>query len=65
MASIPSSGSLMATHDYYWQRLSSSYSNSSCRNAEYPGDAVPQSPASFSGSPPSHSWPQCWSLPST
>ncbi|XP_055477359.1 pancreatic progenitor cell differentiation and proliferation factor-like isoform X1 [Psammomys obesus] len=44
MASIPSSGSLMATHDYYWQRLSSSYSNSSCRNAEYPGDAVPQSP---------------------
>ncbi|EDL88746.1 similar to RIKEN cDNA 2700038C09, isoform CRA_c [Rattus norvegicus] len=44
MAAIPSSGSLVATHDYYRRRLGSSSSNSSGGSAEYPGDAVPHSP---------------------
>ena len=73
MAAIPSSGSLMATHDYYRRRLGSTSSNSSCGSAEYPGEAIPTtrvSPkqtrdtgglASSSGSPLSRSWPQCWS----
>ncbi|XP_028637521.1 pancreatic progenitor cell differentiation and proliferation factor-like isoform X1 [Grammomys surdaster] len=43
MAAIPSSGSLVATHDYYRRRLGSS-SSSSGGSVEYPGDAVPHSP---------------------
>nr|XP_045360759.1 pancreatic progenitor cell differentiation and proliferation factor-like [Camelus bactrianus] len=64
MAAIPSSGSLMATHDYR-RCLGCTSSNSSCRSAEYPGEAIPHHPASFSGSPLSHSWAQCWSPRST
>nr|XP_037860373.1 pancreatic progenitor cell differentiation and proliferation factor-like [Chlorocebus sabaeus] len=65
MAAIPSSGSLLATYDYYRRRLDSTSSNSSCGSTECPGEAVPHPPACFSGSPPSRSWPRCWSLPST
>ncbi|XP_024856181.1 pancreatic progenitor cell differentiation and proliferation factor isoform X2 [Bos taurus] len=65
MAAIPSSGSLVATHDYYRRRLGSTSSNSSCGSAEYPGEAIPHHPASSSGSPLSRSWPQCWSPQST
>ncbi|XP_040588803.1 pancreatic progenitor cell differentiation and proliferation factor isoform X2 [Mesocricetus auratus] len=55
MAAIPSSGSLVATHDYYRRRLGSSSSNSSCGSAEYPGDAVPQSPG-LPKADPGHWW---------
>nr|XP_031540824.1 pancreatic progenitor cell differentiation and proliferation factor-like [Vicugna pacos] len=77
MAAIPSSGSLVATHDYYRRCLGSTSSNSSCRRAEYPGEAIPHRlgvpkadlglwwASFFSGSPLSHSWPQCWSPQST
>ncbi|XP_039707386.1 pancreatic progenitor cell differentiation and proliferation factor-like [Pteropus medius] len=65
MPVVPSRGYLMATHDYYWCRLDSSSSNSSCGSAESPGEAIPHHPASFSGSPPSPSWPQCSSPQST
>ncbi|KAK7800120.1 hypothetical protein U0070_012544 [Myodes glareolus] len=44
MAAIPSSGSLVATHDYYRRRLGSSSSSSSCGSAEFPGDTVPHPP---------------------
>ena len=76
-AAIPSSGSLVATHNYYRRRLGSTSSNSSCGSAEYTGEAIPTtrvSPkqtrdtgglASSLGSPLSHSWPQCWSPQST
>ncbi|XP_030101286.1 pancreatic progenitor cell differentiation and proliferation factor-like, partial [Mus musculus] len=77
-AAISSSGSLVATHDYYPGCLDSSSSNNSGRSAAYPGDTVLHSPqvfprltlatgrpASFLGNPPSHSWPQCWSRLST
>ncbi|EPY72585.1 pancreatic progenitor cell differentiation and proliferation factor [Camelus ferus] len=43
MAAIPSSGSLMATHDYR-RCLGCTSSNSSCRSAEYPGEAIPHHP---------------------
>ncbi|XP_073749917.1 pancreatic progenitor cell differentiation and proliferation factor-like isoform X2 [Callorhinus ursinus] len=62
MAAIPSSGSLVATHDYYRRRLGSTSSNSSCGSAEYAGEAIPHHPASSSGSPLSRSWLQCWSV---
>ncbi|XP_062939206.1 pancreatic progenitor cell differentiation and proliferation factor-like [Cynocephalus volans] len=55
MAAIPSSGSLMATHNYYWHRLSSTSSNSSCGSADYSGEALPLHP----GLPivnPAHWW---------
>ncbi|KAM9590095.1 pancreatic progenitor cell differentiation and proliferation factor isoform 2-T3 [Trichechus inunguis] len=61
MAAIPSSGSLVATHDYYRRRLGSTSSNSSCGSVEYPGEAIPHHPASFSGNLRSRSWPLCWS----
>lgn len=41
MAAIPSSGLLVATHDYYRHHLVSTSSNSSCVGAEYPGEAIP------------------------
>ncbi|XP_032251560.1 pancreatic progenitor cell differentiation and proliferation factor-like [Phoca vitulina] len=44
MATIPSSGSLVATHDYHLHPLGSTSSNSSCRSAEYPGEAILQQP---------------------
>ncbi|XP_028341855.1 pancreatic progenitor cell differentiation and proliferation factor isoform X3 [Physeter macrocephalus] len=77
MAAIPSSGSLVATHDYYRRRLGSTSSNSSCGSAQYPGEGIPRHRvsaeltrdtgglAAFSGSPLSHSWPPCWSPQST
>ncbi|NWV51418.1 PDPFB factor, partial [Daphoenositta chrysoptera] len=40
MASIPSSGSLMATHNYRRRRLSSTSSTSSC-SSEYSGEVIP------------------------
>ncbi|XP_045912201.1 pancreatic progenitor cell differentiation and proliferation factor A [Micropterus dolomieu] len=45
MAAIPSSGSLIATHDYYRRRLGSASSNSSCGSAEYTGEVIPHHPA--------------------
>ncbi|XP_061049035.1 LOW QUALITY PROTEIN: pancreatic progenitor cell differentiation and proliferation factor-like [Eubalaena glacialis] len=44
MAAIPSSGSLVATHDYYRRHLGSTSSNSSCGSAEYPGEGIPHHP---------------------
>ncbi|CAJ1084635.1 pancreatic progenitor cell differentiation and proliferation factor A [Xyrichtys novacula] len=44
MAAIPSSGSLIATHDYYRRRLGSASSNSSCGSAEYTGEIIPHHP---------------------
>uniref|UniRef100_A0A8C3WXB4 Pancreatic progenitor cell differentiation and proliferation factor n=1 Tax=Catagonus wagneri TaxID=51154 RepID=A0A8C3WXB4_9CETA len=44
MAALPSSGSLVATHDYYWRRLGSTSRNSSCGSAVYPGEAIPHHP---------------------
>lgn len=55
MAAIPSSGSLVATHDYYRRRLGSSSSSSSGGSAEYPGDAVLQSPG-LPKADPGHWW---------
>ncbi|GLD50240.1 tumor protein D54-like isoform X2 [Lates japonicus] len=44
MAAIPSSGSLIATHDYYRRRLGSNSSSSSCGSAEYTGEVIPHHP---------------------
>uniref|UniRef100_A0AAY5EGL1 Uncharacterized protein n=1 Tax=Electrophorus electricus TaxID=8005 RepID=A0AAY5EGL1_ELEEL len=50
MAAIPSSGSLVATHDYYrlleasW-RLGSTSSSSSCGSSEYTGEVIPHHPS--------------------
>ncbi|XP_046953408.1 LOW QUALITY PROTEIN: uncharacterized protein LOC124525007 [Lynx rufus] len=41
VATIPSSVSFMATHNYYQHHLDSTSSN---RSAEYPGDAIPHHP---------------------
>ncbi|NXA99324.1 PDPFB factor, partial [Cnemophilus loriae] len=43
MASIPSSGSLVATHNYHRRRLSSASSTSSC-SSEYSGEVIPHGP---------------------
>uniref|UniRef100_A0A8C9ED87 Pancreatic progenitor cell differentiation and proliferation factor n=1 Tax=Phocoena sinus TaxID=42100 RepID=A0A8C9ED87_PHOSS len=45
MAAMPSSGPLVATHDYYRRRLGTTSSNSSCGSAECPGEAIPHQPA--------------------
>ncbi|KAM6147627.1 pancreatic progenitor cell differentiation and proliferation factor [Erethizon dorsatum] len=55
MAAIPSSGSLVATHDYYRRRLGSASSNSSCGSAEYPGEAIPHPPG-LPKADPGHWW---------
>ncbi|XP_052506688.1 LOW QUALITY PROTEIN: pancreatic progenitor cell differentiation and proliferation factor [Budorcas taxicolor] len=55
MAAIPSSGSLVATHDYYRRRLGSTSSNSSCGSAEYPGEAIPHHPG-LPKADPGHWW---------
>ncbi|KAM6977579.1 pancreatic progenitor cell differentiation and proliferation factor A [Aplochiton taeniatus] len=44
MAAIPSSGSLIATHDYYRRRIGSTSSNSSCGSSEYTGEVIPHHP---------------------
>ncbi|KAK7135891.1 hypothetical protein R3I94_014537 [Phoxinus phoxinus] len=44
MASIPSTGSLIATHDYYRRRIGSTSSNSSCGSSEYTGEVIPHPP---------------------
>ncbi|XP_020367866.1 pancreatic progenitor cell differentiation and proliferation factor [Rhincodon typus] len=44
MASIPSTGSLTATHDYYRRRLGSASSNSSCGSSEHMGEVIPHHP---------------------
>ncbi|XP_027455918.1 pancreatic progenitor cell differentiation and proliferation factor-like [Zalophus californianus] len=61
IAAIPSSGSLVATHDYHQPGLGSTSSNSSCRGAEHPGEAIPHHPASFPKSPLSRTRLQSWS----
>ncbi|XP_044768838.1 pancreatic progenitor cell differentiation and proliferation factor-like [Neomonachus schauinslandi] len=55
LAAIPSSGSLVASHDYYWCRLGSLSSNSSCRSAEYAGEAIPHH-RSLPKADPGHWW---------
>ncbi|XP_064420644.1 pancreatic progenitor cell differentiation and proliferation factor isoform X1 [Latimeria chalumnae] len=55
MASIPSSGSLIATHDYYRRRLGSTSSNSSCGSIEYSGEVIPHPPG-LPKSDPGHWW---------
>ncbi|XP_073744451.1 pancreatic progenitor cell differentiation and proliferation factor isoform X1 [Callorhinus ursinus] len=55
MAAIPSSGSLVATHDYYRRRLGSTSSNSSCGSAEYAGEAIPHHPG-LPKADPGHWW---------
>ncbi|XP_006881200.1 PREDICTED: pancreatic progenitor cell differentiation and proliferation factor [Elephantulus edwardii] len=55
MAAIPSSGSLVATHDYYRRRLGSTSSNSSCGSTEYPGEAIPHYPG-LPKADPGHWW---------
>ncbi|KAJ8016819.1 hypothetical protein DPEC_G00011320 [Dallia pectoralis] len=44
MAAIPSTGSLIATHDYYRRRIGSTSSNSSCGSTEYTGEVIPHPP---------------------
>ncbi|KAM5135992.1 pancreatic progenitor cell differentiation and proliferation factor [Mantella aurantiaca] len=55
MASIPSSGSLVATHDYYRRRLGSTSSNSSCGSVDYSGEVIPHHPG-LPKSDPGHWW---------
>ncbi|KAM8798041.1 pancreatic progenitor cell differentiation and proliferation factor [Eudromia elegans] len=55
MAAIPSSGSLMATHNYYRRRLSSTSSSSSCGSADYAGEVIPHPPG-LPKSDPGHWW---------
>ncbi|XP_005602078.1 pancreatic progenitor cell differentiation and proliferation factor [Equus przewalskii] len=64
MAAIPSSGSLVATHDYYRRRLGSTSSNSSCGSAEYPGEAIPHHPG-LPKADPGHWWASFFSGKST
>ncbi|XP_045867807.1 pancreatic progenitor cell differentiation and proliferation factor-like [Meles meles] len=61
MVAIPSSISLVAIHNYHLYPLDSTSSISSCRSAEYPGEAILHHTASFCGSLLSYSWLQCWS----
>ncbi|KAK5924370.1 hypothetical protein CgunFtcFv8_001243 [Champsocephalus gunnari] len=44
MAAIPSTGSLIATHDYYRRRIGSVSSNSSCGSSEFAGEVIPPPP---------------------
>ncbi|XP_043836964.1 pancreatic progenitor cell differentiation and proliferation factor-like [Dromiciops gliroides] len=59
MAAMPSSGSLVATHDCYRRRLGSTFSNSSCGSAEYSGEMIPHHP-SHPKSDPGHWWASCF-----
>uniref|UniRef100_A0A667GMW1 Pancreatic progenitor cell differentiation and proliferation factor n=1 Tax=Lynx canadensis TaxID=61383 RepID=A0A667GMW1_LYNCA len=62
MAAIPSSGSLVATHDYYRRKSAawvSTSSNSSCGSAEYLGKGTHHPTLPVSGLPkadPGHWW---------
>nr|XP_035107623.1 pancreatic progenitor cell differentiation and proliferation factor-like [Callithrix jacchus] len=55
MAAIPSSGSLVATHNYYRRRLGSTSSNSSCSSTECPAEAIPHPPG-IPKADPGHWW---------
>ncbi|XP_073436977.1 pancreatic progenitor cell differentiation and proliferation factor [Dendrobates tinctorius] len=55
MAAIPSSGSLVATHDYYRRRLGSTSSSSSCGSVDYSGEVIPHHPG-LPKSDPGHWW---------
>ncbi|XP_054937534.1 pancreatic progenitor cell differentiation and proliferation factor-like [Physeter macrocephalus] len=55
MAAMPSSGPLVATHDYYRRGLGATSSNSSCGCAECPGEAIPLQPA-LPKAHPGHWW---------
>ncbi|XP_048877841.1 pancreatic progenitor cell differentiation and proliferation factor B-like [Brienomyrus brachyistius] len=44
MAAIPSSGSLVAAHDYYRRRIGSTSSSSSCGSLESSGELIPHHP---------------------
>uniref|UniRef100_A0A4X2LHP5 Pancreatic progenitor cell differentiation and proliferation factor n=1 Tax=Vombatus ursinus TaxID=29139 RepID=A0A4X2LHP5_VOMUR len=55
MAAIPSSGSLLATHDCYRRRLGSTSSNRSCGSAENSGEVIPHHPG-LPKSDPGHWW---------
>ncbi|KAL4666720.1 hypothetical protein H8959_005409 [Pygathrix nigripes] len=54
-AAIPSSGSLLATYDYYRRRLDSTSSNSSCGSTECPGEVIPHPPG-LPKADPGHWW---------
>ncbi|XP_037693631.1 pancreatic progenitor cell differentiation and proliferation factor-like [Choloepus didactylus] len=63
MAAVLSSGSLVATHNYYRCCLGPASSNSSCGGARYTLEKPSPQPwgqAPSSGSPPSYPWPLCW-----
>ncbi|KAK2111811.1 hypothetical protein P7K49_011557 [Saguinus oedipus] len=55
MASIPSSGSLAAIHDYHRCRLGSTSSNSSCGSTQCPTEAIPHPPG-IPKADPGHWW---------
>uniref|UniRef100_A0A8C0YZJ5 Pancreatic progenitor cell differentiation and proliferation factor n=3 Tax=Canis lupus TaxID=9612 RepID=A0A8C0YZJ5_CANLF len=44
MTAVPSSGSIVTTHNYYLCHLVSTSSNSSCGSAEDPGEGIPHHP---------------------
>uniref|UniRef100_A0A4X2KZG1 Pancreatic progenitor cell differentiation and proliferation factor n=1 Tax=Vombatus ursinus TaxID=29139 RepID=A0A4X2KZG1_VOMUR len=55
IAAIPSSGSLIATHDFYRRHLGSASSYSSCGGAECSGEVIPHHPG-LPKSDPGHWW---------
>ncbi|XP_075819486.1 pancreatic progenitor cell differentiation and proliferation factor [Microtus pennsylvanicus] len=55
MAAIPSSGSLVATHDYYRRRLGSWSSISACGSPGYPWDTLLHPPG-LPKANPGHWW---------
>ncbi|XP_054421645.1 pancreatic progenitor cell differentiation and proliferation factor-like [Pteronotus mesoamericanus] len=55
MAATPSSGSLVATHDYYLRHLGTTSTNSSCGSAECPAKATPHHPG-VPKADPGHWW---------
>ncbi|KAK2118558.1 hypothetical protein P7K49_005445 [Saguinus oedipus] len=55
MDAIPSSGSLVATHDYHRRRLGSTSSSSSCSSTECPAEAIPHHPG-IPKADPGHWW---------
>ncbi|XP_064223531.1 pancreatic progenitor cell differentiation and proliferation factor-like [Aotus nancymaae] len=55
MASIPSSSSLVAIHDYYRRRLGSTSSDSSRGSTQCPAEAIPHPPG-IPKADPGHWW---------
>uniref|UniRef100_A0A4X2L862 Pancreatic progenitor cell differentiation and proliferation factor n=2 Tax=Vombatus ursinus TaxID=29139 RepID=A0A4X2L862_VOMUR len=55
VTAIPSSGSLIATRDYYRRCLGSTSCNGSCGSAEYSGEVIPHHPG-LPKSDPGHWW---------